>query len=483
MGRTCRSIPFLLFGLTLCINNLVTFVANFEVWSLRLGSLRTPLQAFPAQSDGSIDGFRRGGLVASDLDETYERRRPQSPGPWRSENARPGRFGRPGRRQEMGGREGRSRRFDRQSDLSRDSRDFQMKKKRFGVKLYNQKTGRSLRSLRMESNLTEEELQEKFRFQIQNPVTLTSFIKKSDTPGELVWKLSAAMNETMLNHIHIAAAFNRLAFLKKQAPLAESFRRSPTLMLLAKQAARVSDRHEFRSRELANLLMSCAALRVDLPWLSDELGMSLTKWIPQHAKDMNPQALANTVYGLGVLDLGDSPEVTAAMEGCANVIPMQLGRFSSMDVAQISWGIGARDGQEDMSQLMKALAEWVTAEAKSLSDEAAFTDLPMIALSFVRLQNWQPKMMDAIAKRLRYDLTHLRLWSLAALLWSWNHPQAQAAIDTPEATKFRDRLKRAAKFKRIRQEDIDRAPNGPKGETRHAWADRGGKALTVVESF
>ena len=327
-----------------------------------------------------------------------------------------------------------------------------------------------------EMNLTREEREQRFRAQIQSPVTLTTFIKRAQTPEELMWTITTAMDETMLNHIHIAAAFNRLASLKKTTPLVERITKSPTLVLLAKQAARVADRREFRARELANMLMACAALRTDLPWISEELGNSLAKWVPEQASDMNPQALANTVYGLGVLDLGDDPEVSSAVEACARVIPMQLGRFSSMDVAQVAWGIGARDGQEDAGALMEVISKWLVAEAPSMSGTAAATDLPMIAVAFARLRN--PQMataMGAIAERLSRDLSNLRLWSLAALLWSWK--------DVTGTEGFLKKLQRAAKVRHITQEDIDRAPTGPKGETSMSWSKKPQKGLSVVETF
>lgn len=311
-----------------------------------------------------------------------------------------------------------------------------------------------------------------------------------------MWTITAAMEETMLNHIHIAAAFSKLASLKKATPLVDKIRRSPTLVQLAKQAARVADRREFRAREIATLLMSCAALRVDLPWISEELGLSLAKWVPQTAQDMNPQALSNTVYGLGVLDLGDSPEVSAAIDHCATMIPTQLGRFSSMDVAQVAWGIGARDGREDSSKLMEALASWVTAEAANLPAFAASVDLPMIAVAFVRLQNWQPEMMNAIAARFvdLNDLSRLRLWSLAALLWSWSHPCSPALDadstegivhpDSFSASRFLQKLRRVANSRRITQEDIDPVPEGPKGETSKSWStSKTSNILSVAETF
>ena len=332
-----------------------------------------------------------------------------------------------------------------------------------------------------ELNLTREEREQRFRSRIQSPVTLTTFIKRAETPEELMWTITTAMDETMLNHIHIAAAFNRLASLKKTTPLVERITRSPTLVLLAKQAARVADRREFRARELANMFMACAALRTDLPFLSEELGNSLAKWVPEQAKDMKPQALANTVYGLGVLDLGDDPEVTAAVEACARVIPMQLGRFSSMDVAQVAWGIAARDGQEDAQALMEAISEWLVAEAPSMSQMAATTDLPMIAVAFARLRSPQMETqmaaaMAAIAKRLSRDLPNLRLWSLAALLWSWK--------DVTGTETFLKKLQREAKWRQITEEDIERAPTGPKGETSMSWSTKKTqKGLSVVETF
>ena len=84
-----------------------------------------------------------------------------------------------------------------------------------------------------EANLTKEEREQRFRFQIQSPVTLTTFIKRSQSMEEFMWTLTTAMDETMLNHIHITAAFTKLAALKKQAPLAEKHRRSPSLATLA----------------------------------------------------------------------------------------------------------------------------------------------------------------------------------------------------------------------------------------------------------
>ena len=416
---------------------------------------------------------QRGGVMTTDLRNFEERTYFQDTRPRRSFNER---RGRPGRRNFRGERTtergaGRSPKRSTERKVWKDE------------------------SVNV-TDLTEEEREERFRTQIQSPVTLTTFIQRSKTPGEFMWTITAAMEETMLNHIHIAAAFSKLASLKKATPLVDKIRRSPTLVQLAKQAARVADRREFRAREIATLLMSCAALRVDLPWISEELGLSLAKWVPQTAQDMNPQALSNTFYGLGVLDLGDSPEVSAAIDHCATMIPTQLGRFSSMDVAQVAWGIGARDGREDSSKLMEALASWVTAEAANLPAFAASVDLPMIAVAFVRLQNWQPEMMNAIAARFvdLNDLSRLRLWSLAALLWSWSHPCSPALDadstegivhpDSFSASRFLQKLRRAANSRRITQEDIDRVPEGPKGETSKSWStSKTSNILSVAETF
>eukprot|EP00438_Fugacium_kawagutii_P004798 Skav225654 [mRNA] locus=scaffold4659:90959:92164:- [translate_table: standard] len=370
------------------------------------------------------------------------------------------------------------------------SRDFRERKAGGNTAQSWSRTERNERKLWKEepmnlADLTEEEREERFRAQIKSPVTLTTFIQRAKTPGEFMWTITAAMEETMLNHIHLAAAFNKLASLKKTTPLVEKIRRSPTLVQLAKQAARVADRREFRAREIASMLMSCAALRVDLPWISKELGVSLAKSVPQTVKDMNPQALSNTVYGLGVLDLGDSPEVSAAIDNCASVIPAQLGRFSSMDVAQVAWGIGARDGREDNNKLMGAIAKWVAAESENLPAYAASVDLPMIAVAFVRLQNWQPEMMNAIARRLS-DLSRLRLWSLAALFWSWSHPCSPATETAeldPLPARFLQKLRKQTKWRQITQEDIDRVPEGPKGETSKSWSSKSANTLSVAETF
>ncbi|CAK9020572.1 unnamed protein product [Durusdinium trenchii] len=452
MGRACR-IPLLVGLVNLCAPIFTTFVQprfNFQT-VLRLG----PRQA---GFDDALDRFpQRGGVMASDLESPVRE--------W------------PGRR---GRRKGGYQRYREEQDqrLWNDQRNQRNQRDQRDQR--DQRSVRSPRS-RFEDDLTPEEREQRFRFQIQSPVTLTTFIKRSETQEQLMWTITTAMDEGMLNHIHIAATFNRLASLKKKAPLTAKILRSPTLVLLARQAARVADRREFRARELASMLMSCAALRTDLPWLAEELGTSLAKWVATYAKEMNPHALANTVYGLGVLNLGDSPEVTSAIESCTKQIPMQLGRFSSMDVAQVSWGIGARDRHDGASDLMASLAQWVTVEAATLPDAAAFTDLPMIALSFVRLQNWQPKMMEAIANRLVNHLAEIRLWSLSALLWSWKSSSFEP--DDAYSTRFLETLMCAAKARRIRQEDIDRAPEGPKGETRNSWSSGTYRGLRVIEKF
>ena len=425
--------------------------------------------------DSQSDAFQqRGGIMTTDLRQNREREQRDGTKSFRDRRDRRGKA---------------SGRFERRSfDSGRSTRSPKKDKQIWKDKDF--------------SDLTEEEKEERFRAQIQSPVTLTTFIQRSQTPGEFMWTITAAMEETMLNHIHLAAAFSKLASLKKTAPLVDKIRRSPTLVQLAKQAARVADRREFRAREISSMLMSCAALRVDLPWISAELGLSLAKWVPQTAQDMNPQALSNTVYGLGVLDLGDSPEVSAAIDRCAMIIPTQLGRFSSMDVAQVAWGIGARDGRdgENSRKLMEGpIASWVAAEAANLPAFAASIDLPMIAVAFIRLENWQPEMMDAIAKRLS-DLSGLRLWSLAALFWSWSQPCSPVldAEDTSSAgssseglvhpdslaSRFLQKLRREVRKRRITPEDIDRVPEGPKGETSKSWStSKPSSALSVAETF
>lgn len=342
------------------------------------------------------------------------------------------------------------------------------------------------------ANLTKEEREQRFREQIKSPVTLTTFIKRTGSPEEFMWVMWTAMDETMLNHIHLVAAFTKLAALKKKAaPFSDRIRKSPTLVEMAKQAARVADRREFRPRETASMLMAAASLRTELPWIGEILGVPLAKWVPEHAATMTPQSFAHTVYGLGVLNLGDEKEVVEAIRACAQAIPLQLGRFSGMDIAQVAWGLGARESREEAGELLDAIEKWVIREAKPMSVRSAVVDLPMIAVAFARLGDWRPKMMDAIARRLyhRPTMQELRLWSLAALVWVWTHPsspwqgQSEMHAEFPElapgkggfeeaelARLFLGRLKKQANRRKVTEEDIERAPMGPKGETSQVWS-------------
>jgi len=342
------------------------------------------------------------------------------------------------------------------------------------------------------ANLTKEEREQRFREQIKSPVTLTTFIKRTGGPEEFMWVMWTAMDETMLNHIHLVAAFTKLAALKKKAaPFSDRIRKSPTLVEMAKQAARVADRREFRPRETASMLMAAASLRTELPWIGEILGVPLAKWVPEHAATMTPQSFAQTVYGLGVLNLGDEKEVVVAIRACSQAIPVQLGRFSGMDIAQVAWGLGARESREEAGELLDAIEKWVIREAKPMSVRSAVVDLPMIAVAFARLGDWRPKMMDAIARRLyhRPTMQELRLWSLAALVWVWTHPsspwqgQSEMHAEFPElapgkggfeeaelARLFLGRLKKQANRRKVTEEDIERAPMGPKGETSRVWS-------------
>jgi len=238
------------------------------------------------------------------------------------------------------------------------------------------------------------------------------------------------------------------------------------------------------------MLIAAASLRTDFPWIGEVLGVSLAKWVPQNIQTMTPQAFANTVYGLGVLNLGNEPEVVEAVESCAKAIPVQMGRFTSMDIAQVAWGIGARASQEEVGELLDAIEQWVIREVSSMSTKSALIDLPMIAVAYARLGDWRPAMLDGIARRVYRDVEELRLWSLAALLWVWSdqaspwkgeftQPDSFPTIeegsghDTEEVAKlFLGKLKDSARKRRIKQEDIDRAPTGPKGETSVAWSGK-----------
>ena len=39
----------------------------------------------------------------------------------------------------------------------------------------------------------------------------------------------------------------------------------------------MADRREFRAREIANILVACASLRKDLPWVAEDLAAALAK--------------------------------------------------------------------------------------------------------------------------------------------------------------------------------------------------------------
>ncbi|CAE8612393.1 unnamed protein product, partial [Polarella glacialis] len=338
---------------------------------------------------------------------------------------------------------------------------------------------------------TEKEKEAYFRRMIKEPVTLTTVIKRCESASELCRTLSKVMAATSLNTIHVSAAFSMLASMKK--PFNETVMQHPALVDLSSQAARLAARRAFGAREAASVITSMASLRITLPWIAEEVAPSILKQVPSLVDKMTPQALSNTIWGIGVLDL-DSRDADVALRAAGDTALAQLGRFSTMDLAQTAWGLGARGQRGDADALLEALGNFVADLAPTMESKAALFDLPQIAMSFAKVGFWHPRVMDAIALRLApsMEMKQLRLWGLAALVWTWSQPvcpwfgEGQAADykskgrarkgrqpvkEYPDQVlpAFLSKLQREAERRRLTPQDIDLSPQGPKSVSCAGW--------------
>ncbi|CAG9461702.1 unnamed protein product [Pedinophyceae sp. YPF-701] len=131
----------------------------------------------------------------------------------------------------------------------------------------------------------------------KSPHVLTSRLREARTAAR-VYELVAAHWE-FLNGIHLAAAACKLARLAGPAQADRS--RDHTSALFA-AIVREACSAQLSSRELSNIVWSCAKARETLGATPVDVLESLTRQIEERARDTDAQAAANVVWSLGRLN-------------------------------------------------------------------------------------------------------------------------------------------------------------------------------------
>jgi len=298
------------------------------------------------------------------------------------------------------------------------------------------------------------------------PGALTSRFKASKTAADLVQVADGASREMSLNAIHLSAAFGKLAALR--ASLTADVAGSSALRELSRQTKRLMARQEIGGREMSSILLAVSALRSDIPWLQELIAPAL-EVLPQQVDSMTPQALSSVIAAIGSLEV-ESAETARVLNLLQRATLSRLDNFTMIDVAQVLWGL-ANHGEMD-AKLAMPLASFVQKKAGQVSTKSALTDLPQIACAWVRLGQWHRPAMEEIAFRVDPVLKRLRLWSLAALMWSWTQPCAPPQVARVVSGHSRSRQVVIANFvhqlqdqvesRGISKADIARSPLGPK---------------------
>jgi len=319
------------------------------------------------------------------------------------------------------------------------------------------------------------ERDKQLRKALQSPAAVTTLIKSARSASRLVQILHIAFNTVSINMIHISAALIQLG--KVKYSLTPDLAQDPILVKTTQLANQLVSQNETSSREVANLLAPIAALQNEVPHLQ-ELLPALLKTLPSQISSMTPQAMANVLWALGLLQL-NSDEARRVRGMLVSQIIACLPELSMMDIAQSIWGLASCGHRRQ--DFEKKVLVIVRKQAAQMSSRSAVMDLPQIACAFAKLGIWDEAMMTEIAFRIAPAIKKVKPWGLAALAWSWAQLKPTSVVvetsslvptgDAEDSSKQRSRPAVLARFPNLLQaeverrgltsEDIQRSPLGP----------------------
>mmetsp|Transcript_74081 Transcript_74081/g.192374 ORF Transcript_74081/g.192374 Transcript_74081/m.192374 type:complete len:394 (-) Transcript_74081:36-1217(-) len=242
------------------------------------------------------------------------------------------------------------------------------------------------------------------------------------TAEYLFWSLDLAMEEQMLNEIHVAAAWGRLV--KIRHSISPGDIDHPGFLGLLERTQTLLERRTLSAREVSSIFQAVASISDRLPKMK-ELVPFLLDNTESLAAEMTPQALSNAAWSIGELCHPEGgPEVEGALKELGYHAANSMQEFSMQDVALLTWGFSVFGELRDKN-LGQKVKQYVRRHVRRIPRSSVLIDVPMIAIALTRLGLQDEDTMLKLTVRLAPVLPRLRPWGLVATLWTWSQPWAE----------------------------------------------------------
>lgn len=187
-----------------------------------------------------------------------------------------------------------------------------------------------------------------------NPRTVTRLIHGCSSVDALLSVLEAEMKGPVFNHIHISAAFSRMAKVRSYSD--KRAWSSPVLVSLIDVTRKQLEDGPLDARTCSSLFYSIATLHVYAPALKGILPL-LVESVKFAAHDFDTQGLTNVIWGTAKLNTWDDG-LRSMMSLLADVMVDTADSFEGRQLANIFWaGAVLRHQSPELLQALPAMAE------------------------------------------------------------------------------------------------------------------------------
>ncbi|CAE7377835.1 rib-1 [Symbiodinium natans] len=250
-----------------------------------------------------------------------------------------------------------------------------------------------------------------------NPMVLTSKLRNSTSPAELLSLLEKEVDAAVFNDFHMSATFTRLAFFKRSRRLSAIDARSPVWPRLTARLQVMLKTDMISPRAVANVLWALVEIYQDINMHVASAVPALVRCVRNKAADMNEFDLSNSLWAVASLHESE-PEVLMAVPVIAERIPQKAASMVPQALSNCLWAAEyLRDAAPAVLTAVPAIAECILQKVKDFDPQGVSN----ILWASANLQEAAPAVLVAvpvIAEVVPHKVESMKPQEIANSFWA-----------------------------------------------------------------
>jgi hypothetical protein len=207
--------------------------------------------------------------------------------------------------------------------------------------------------------------------------------------------IGESLDKVGFTAVHLSLAFNKLARRWRRMTAEEASH--PAVDRMVKRAQEMLSGQELQVAHIANLFWAIGKLRHVVPELRAALLEPLVLEVPFHRLALDATAIANIVWGLGVVG-ADGAEVDGVLDMLCEEASYRLPQMRSSHLAQMLWGLALLGRRDEV--LLGSLADTATKLIPVLTEDEVDSDVPQMMVCFAKLDFFDERLVSTVSRRI-----------------------------------------------------------------------------------